>query len=118
MGTVVSMVRIYGYYNIYMLKATTPLIIDRMGWEAVFFLTGGLGAIWYMLWQLLAADSPSGRDKEIVLNLYLLVSYWTTEQEKYIIERGIPQKKYKNDFFSIPWKKIFSSIPVSDGFPI
>lgn len=34
------------------------IIAGSLGWEAVFYIMGGLSAIWMVLWVLLIADSP------------------------------------------------------------
>ena len=45
MGTVVSL-------------PITGLICDTLGWEAVFYIFGSCGVIWFVLWSFLAFDSP------------------------------------------------------------
>lgn len=34
------------------------LIIDAMGWEAVFYISGALGVLWWLAWVFLVFDSP------------------------------------------------------------
>jgi len=38
--------------------STTPFIILAFGWEAVFYLFGATGFIWFLFWWPLAADRP------------------------------------------------------------
>lgn len=38
--------------------STTPFIILAFGWEAVFYLFGATGFIWFVFWWPLAADRP------------------------------------------------------------
>ncbi len=37
---------------------TSPPLILRYGWPAVFYLGGALGVLWLIAWQLIAADGP------------------------------------------------------------
>jgi len=39
--------------------STTPFIILAFGWEAVFYLFGATGFIWFLFWWPLAGDRPS-----------------------------------------------------------
>lgn len=34
-------------------------LITTFGWESVFYVTGGLGLLWYICWILLVYDSPA-----------------------------------------------------------
>ena len=50
------------------------LIIASMGWEAVFYVTGGISAAWCLVWLLLVSDSPeqskmiSEKEKKYIIN--------------------------------------------------
>lgn len=46
LGTVLSML-------------SSGVIADNYGWEAVFYIQGGLASIWFILWIFLASDNPS-----------------------------------------------------------
>ena len=35
------------------------LVLDNLGWEPVFYLSGGLGILWFLLWQIFISDDPS-----------------------------------------------------------
>ncbi len=37
---------------------TAGLIAGSLGWEAVFYIHGGLAAIWLILWAILVSDNP------------------------------------------------------------
>ena len=37
---------------------TAPVIIDHLGWPAVFEIYGGLGLLWMLAWQPLVANYP------------------------------------------------------------
>lgn len=34
------------------------ILAEELGWESVFYVQGGLGAIWCVLWIFLVFDSP------------------------------------------------------------
>jgi MFS family permease len=36
----------------------TPVIVASLGWEWAFYLFGGVGVIWYLLWQSKASATP------------------------------------------------------------
>ncbi len=36
----------------------SPLIVLALGWPAVFYISGALGLVWLIAWQLKATDSP------------------------------------------------------------
>jgi ACS family sodium-dependent inorganic phosphate cotransporter len=35
------------------------VVLDKLGWEAVFYLTGGLGILWFLVWQIVISNDPS-----------------------------------------------------------
>jgi ACS family sodium-dependent inorganic phosphate cotransporter len=69
--------------------ATTPFIILAFGWQAVFYLFGATGFVWFLFWWPLAGDRPSRPlDPDI-----------TSLAE----ESGSDQKREKK---AIPWRTI------------
>ncbi|XP_061383967.1 putative inorganic phosphate cotransporter [Danaus plexippus] len=73
-------------------------VADYWGWPAIFYVNGGLGAIWVAFYIFLGADSP--RNSKIIgvkERLYIQSSLGHV---------GSPQKKMPT-----PWKAIFTSLP-------
>ena len=35
------------------------VLAEHLGWEYVFYVTGGMGLIWGIAWTLLVSESPS-----------------------------------------------------------
>ncbi|XP_068081579.1 sialin-like isoform X1 [Anabrus simplex] len=74
------------------------LIIYYLGWEAVFYVTGAIGIIWFTAWWLLVFDTPNDHPR-------------ISEKElKYIQSscgRAVQKRKLPT-----PWLKILTSIPV------
>lgn len=75
------------------------LIIDSIGWPAVFYITGGTSLLWVILWAALMFDFPINHPR-------------ISEKEKeYIIQsisEGTTQKKPNK----IPWRKLMTSMPL------
>ncbi|HTY56749.1 MAG TPA: ACS family MFS transporter [Candidatus Binataceae bacterium] len=73
------------------LVATPPLIL-ALGWPAVFYVFGALGAVWLIAWSVMAANSPE--DSPAV-----------TSHELAEINADRPQVERVG---SVPWRRIFS----------
>jgi len=65
-GTVISM-------------SVTGEICERLGWESVFYIFGGMGIIWFIFWSFLAYEDPSSHP-------------YITEAEKDLIEVSLGKK--------------------------
>ncbi|KAK7074981.1 hypothetical protein SK128_016766 [Halocaridina rubra] len=81
---------------------TLPLcgvIIDSIGWPAVFYISGGVSLIWVIFWAFLMHDSPrdhpriSEKEKKFILNA---IGEGTTQQK--------PNKT--------PWCEVLTSLPL------
>jgi ACS family sodium-dependent inorganic phosphate cotransporter len=69
--------------------ATTPFIILAFGWQAVFYLFGATGFVWFLFWWPLAGDRPSRPLDPDIISL--------------AEESGSDQKREKK---AIPWRTI------------
>merc|ERR1712051_928558 len=65
-GTVISM-------------SVTGEICERLGWESVFYIFGGMGIIWFIFWSFLAYEDPSSHP-------------YITEAEKDLIEVSLGKR--------------------------
>ncbi|KAL5282192.1 hypothetical protein ACFFRR_005424 [Megaselia abdita] len=75
------------------------VIAANCGWEAVFYIMGGLSAIWMILWIILIQDSPNTQP-------------FISQEERDLINSQLGQKSTKATAKNhIPWKKVFTSIP-------
>ncbi|XP_019867704.1 sialin [Aethina tumida] len=70
-------------------------IIDRWGWESVFYVCGVLGTAWYASWWLLVYDSPAEHPR-------------ITEDEKEYIMSNLGES-YAKKRPPIPWKNILTN---------
>ena len=65
------------------------------GWPSLFYVYGGLGVLWALLWFVFVTDDPSK-------------SYWTTSAEKeYLAASTVPRKTVQ--ISEIPWKRLLKS---------
>ncbi|XP_055692981.1 vesicular glutamate transporter 2-like [Lutzomyia longipalpis] len=71
---------------------------QHLGWESVFYIFGGFGAIWFTLWMIYIKKDPAS-DPRI------------TPEERTYIEENIEDPKAKRRL-SAPWKDIFTSSAV------
>ncbi|HEX4210946.1 MAG TPA: MFS transporter, partial [Candidatus Binataceae bacterium] len=70
----------------------SPALVLWLGWPSVFYISGGLGLIWLVLWQWKAADGPED-------------CAGVTPHEMGVIREGRADAPLAD---SIPWKRIFS----------
>ncbi|KAF2893497.1 hypothetical protein ILUMI_12679 [Ignelater luminosus] len=82
---------------------TMPLggfLISTLGWESVFYVTGGIGLVWSIAWFFLVYDSPAQHPR-------------ISPEERYEIETKIAEGSGSGIKPSrVPWKAIFVSMPV------
>lgn len=78
-----------------MLAASGVIAASTMGWPGIFYISGGLSAIWAICWSFLGCDSPS-------------VSRSISKLEKDFIEsnKSVSTSEQKK---VTPWKQIFMS---------
>ncbi|KAG1676568.1 Vesicular glutamate transporter 2 [Nymphon striatum] len=84
-GTVVAM-PFSGFLNQY------------FGWRWIFYVYGGFGCLWFVIWHFTAAESPEGHP-------FIFI------EETLYIERTRTAEGNFINFKDIPWKKISSSLP-------
>ncbi|XP_054267712.1 vesicular glutamate transporter 2-like [Macrosteles quadrilineatus] len=80
---------------------TYPLcgfILNHLTWDYVFYVTGVLGTVWFIMWWLLVYDSPSQHP-------------WITSEELKYIQDSLGQTLAKKKT-RIPWGSIATSVPV------
>lgn len=52
----------------------TPIIVTKFGWEWAFYLFGAVGVVWFVVWQSVAAATPSSHPKITQEELSLIQS--------------------------------------------
>ncbi|XP_021712262.1 sialin-like, partial [Aedes aegypti] len=81
---------------------TYPLcgfIIAHFGWRLVFYTTGTIGMVWCLFWYLLAFNTPQEHPR-------------ITPEELEYIELNVSEDIKNGQGMKVPWKKIFTSMPV------
>ncbi|KFB39876.1 sodium-dependent phosphate transporter [Anopheles sinensis] len=74
-------------------------LIDKIGWQSVFYFTGGLGFIWSVVWFLVVFETPAAHPR-------------ITPEERNEIETAINAAGKKKKPSYVPWKSIITSPPV------
>lgn len=57
----------------------SPIIISAFGWPALFYLSGGLGALWVVVWMIVASDFPENSARICADELALITSSRSAE---------------------------------------
>ncbi|CAH1154737.1 unnamed protein product [Phaedon cochleariae] len=83
--------------NVFAMPITGAIAATKVGWPLVFYLYGGIGLLWSILWLSLGSDSPS-KSKRI------------SDTERKWIEASRVNIEEKSDV-PTPWKAIFTSPP-------
>jgi MFS family permease len=79
------------------LPVTGVIANSSIGWPTAFYLYGGLGIGWSVLWALLGADSPTKHGR-------------ISEEERQYIEGGNTSGEEKKEL-PTPWWSIVTSMP-------
>ncbi|KAK3911778.1 Vesicular glutamate transporter 2, partial [Frankliniella fusca] len=74
------------------------LIIDSLGWEAVFYISGALGVLWWLAWTVLVFDSPDEHPR-------------IASSERLYIQKALVGNVAKKKL-PTPWRSILLSLPV------
>uniref|UniRef100_A0A8D9FAW6 Sialin n=2 Tax=Cacopsylla melanoneura TaxID=428564 RepID=A0A8D9FAW6_9HEMI len=73
-------------------------VIDLLGWEAAFYITGAIGVVWYLVWMYMVYDTPDQHPRISV------------DEKEYIqsaLGDTVSSKK-----LPVPWGTILTSVPV------
>ncbi|CAK8672206.1 unnamed protein product [Clavelina lepadiformis] len=84
---------IFGQLVVYPLAG---VIAHNVGWEATYYITGGMTLIWLIFFLIFASDTPSSNK-------------WISKTERAFIEKSIGKRELSDEPKLIPWKAIFSS---------
>ena len=57
--------------------SASPMIIKSLGWPALFYISGALGAAWVAVWMRMAADRPEASSRIGAAELELIMSMRT-----------------------------------------
>jgi sugar phosphate permease len=79
--------------------STCGILAQNYGWESVFYVYGIIGCLWYILWVAFVRGTPEN-DRFI------------SEEERQYIVASLRQTKDAPKISDIPYKAIFTSLPV------
>ncbi|XP_076290072.1 sialin-like [Lasioglossum baleicum] len=78
---------------------SSGMIMDSLGWEAVFYIHGTLPLIWCVVFYIFFADSPETQK-------------YITEKERQMLITTYGHRTPESASMPVPWKKIFTSVPM------
>jgi len=73
--------------------------LESVGWASVFYIFGAIGIVWFGFWMYFVANSPSEHPR-------------ISPEEKRYIELACQIKDHDGDEDYVPWRAIFTSVPV------
>ncbi|KAF5284355.1 hypothetical protein FQR65_LT13572 [Abscondita terminalis] len=73
------------------------LIKETGNWDSVFYLFGGLGAGWFLVWTLIGYSDPESHP-------------FISDKEKQFLQKELANVSHENN--DIPWKSIWTSVPL------
>ncbi|XP_017107017.2 sialin-like [Drosophila bipectinata] len=73
-------------------------VLERWGWESVFYVTGAFFYIWIGLWLILIQDNPNKQR-------------FISPEERQMINRSLGTEVNEDHHPAVPWKKVFKSSP-------
>ncbi|XP_076630865.1 sialin-like [Colletes latitarsis] len=77
---------------------TSGMIMDSLGWEAVFYIHGTLPLVWCVVFYWFFADNPETQK-------------YITEKERQLIVNSYGHRTPESASMKIPWVDIFTSVP-------
>ncbi|KAK9497046.1 hypothetical protein O3M35_002058 [Rhynocoris fuscipes] len=80
-------------------QTLTGILIRGGDWEIVFYLFGGCGALWYIIWCLTCYSDPASHP-------------YVTQSEKDYLQEQLGCLKRKENLPPIPWKSMVLSLPL------
>ena len=77
------------------------IFAEAWGWESIFYVFGTSACVWYFFWLFLVYDSPDTHPR-------------ISKAERLFITSSIGRPKITEDNPqpAVPWKKVFTSLPV------
>ncbi|XP_012218685.1 sialin [Linepithema humile] len=77
---------------------SSGMILNYVGWEAIFYIHGTLPLIWCVVFYIFFADCPEEQK-------------YITEQERTLIVTSYGHRPPGSSKTKVPWKSIFTSVP-------
>lgn len=54
------------------------LIVRYLDWQSVFYITGGMGCLWFVFWAVLVFDSPAAHPRISKVGTRFLLAFACT----------------------------------------
>ncbi|XP_015599992.1 sialin isoform X2 [Cephus cinctus] len=78
---------------------SSGLILNSLGWEAIFYTHGALPLLWCVTFALFFADNPESQK-------------YISEEERRLLVNSYSHRSPASQSVRVPWKRIFTSRPV------
>jgi hypothetical protein len=96
--------------------STSSLASYYLGWEYIFYILGGLGAIWFSLWTYFVYDSPATHPRISKVTIACLkiehqFNKACLQEERAYIENNVFATQKSNNHKFPPLKKLFTNFP-------
>ena len=80
------------------------LLGEHVGWESIFYVSGGLGCAWFILWCFLVFSSPEEHPRILEEEKVYIISniYDKKSKAQNVADVKLPPPPYKDIFLSIP----------------
>ncbi|PSN49739.1 putative inorganic phosphate cotransporter [Blattella germanica] len=81
--------------------ALTGVLIEytEIGWPSVFYVFGGAGVLWFIIWTLVCYNDPKSHP-------------FISEEEKAFLESSIGGLERNKDLPAVPWRQMIKSVPL------
>ena len=73
-------------------------LCEYVHWQSVFYITGAIGILWFLVWALIVFDGPDVHPR-------------ISDQEKQFLQMSLKETQSEKPS-SVPWKDIVMSAPV------
>lgn len=80
------------------------ILAGNWGWESVFYVMGGLSAIWTILWIWLVQDTPNKQSLISMDERNLITTSLGTVDDHVKSSKSTPKR-------AVPWRNVFTSPP-------
>ncbi|XP_072381507.1 sialin-like isoform X1 [Diabrotica undecimpunctata] len=87
-----------GYFGAVVAMPLCSIIASSLGWEYIFYIFGAIGLLWFIIWIIIVAETPS-KDKRI-----------NPEERKYIVDAISTVKS--DESIKVPWRRLLTSTAV------
>ncbi|XP_078456801.1 sialin-like [Lampetra planeri] len=98
-STLMSICYSGGHFGTVVAMPLSGIIADKLGWPWIFYIFGGTGLLWSIVWFLFAFDSPERHPR-------------ISAAEREFILKSLQAERQANHGASIPWRHVWTCMPL------